>query len=194
VTGPVVDKIGPFADNEYCDAVLNGTYDFTDIAEITEVKDLISRMQYPDPANPTPMINFTIDAEGLTSAISHTREGTSSSPSGRHYGHYCSLIQSPDTIGYIASLADFCFNWGVTMQRWEKVTQPQLPKESGTPCITWIQRITLIEADLNMCLSELFGRQLMDNAEKHKLLHPSQFGSCKGRMSISVRSTQAHIV
>jgi hypothetical protein len=42
----------------------------------------------------------------------------------------------------------------------------------------------LIEANLNMCLSELFGRRLMDNAEKHKLLHPSQFGSRKGRMSI----------
>jgi hypothetical protein len=82
LTGPVVDKIGPFADNEYCDAVLNGTFDFTGIAKITEAKGLISRMQCPDPANPTPMINSTIDAEGLTSAISHTRERTSSSPSG----------------------------------------------------------------------------------------------------------------
>ena len=92
VTGPVADKIGPFADNEYCEAVLNGTFDFTDIAEITEVKDLISGMQYPDPANPTPMIDSTIDAEGFISAISHTRERTSSSPSGRHYGHYRSLL------------------------------------------------------------------------------------------------------
>jgi hypothetical protein len=108
-----------------------------------------------------------------------------SEESGRHYGHYRSLLRSPDTIGYIASLADFCFNWGVTMRRWEKVIQPQLPKESSTPRITWIRCITLIEADLNMCLSELFGRRLMDNTEKHKLLHPSQFRSRKGRMSIS---------
>jgi hypothetical protein len=36
-----------------------------------------------------------------------------------------------------------------------------------------------------MCLSELFGRRLMDNTEKHNLLHPRQFGSRKGRMSIS---------
>jgi hypothetical protein len=90
VTGPVVaDEIGPFADNKYCDAVLNGTFDFTNIAEITEVKDLISRMQYPDPANPTPMINSTIDVEGLTSTISHTHEHTSSSPSGRYYIRSC---------------------------------------------------------------------------------------------------------
>jgi hypothetical protein len=82
ITGPVMEKIGPFADNKYCDAVLDGTFDFTDIEEITEVKDLIRGMQYPDPTNPTQLINSTIDAEGLTSAISHTHKRTSSSPSG----------------------------------------------------------------------------------------------------------------
>jgi hypothetical protein len=185
VTGPIAEKIGPFANNEYCDAVLDGTFDFTEIAEITEVKDLIKGMRYPDPSQPTPMIDSTIDDEGFISTIAHTRERTSSSPSGRHYGHYCALLRSPDTLGYIASLANFCFRWGITMRRWEKVIQPQLPKDNGTPRITRIRRITLIEADLNMCLSELFGRRLMDNAETHKLLHPHQYGSRKGKMSIS---------
>jgi hypothetical protein len=142
-------------------------------------------MQYPDPSNPTPLIDATIDEEGFNAAIAHTRERTSSSPSGRHYGHYRALLQSPETLGHIASLANFCFHWGVTMSQWEKVIQPQLPKDNGTTRITRIRRITLIQADLNMCLSKLFGRRLMDNAETHKLLHPHQFGSRKGRMSIS---------
>jgi hypothetical protein len=43
----------------------------------------------------------------------------------------------------------------------------------------------LIEADLNMCLSELYGRRLMISAEKHGLLHHAQHGSRKGMMSIS---------
>jgi hypothetical protein len=61
--------------------------------------------------------------------------------------------------GIIAALANFCFQWGVlTMKRWEKAVQPQLPKDKGTPCLTQIRRITLLEADLNLCLSELFGR------------------------------------
>ena len=71
------------------------------------------------------------------------------------------------------------------MRRWEKVIQPQIPKDKGIPRITRIRRITLIEADLNISLSELFGRRLMDNAETHNLLHPHQFGSRKGRMAIS---------
>jgi hypothetical protein len=33
VSGPIASKIGPFADNAYCDAVLNGTFEFEDLAE-----------------------------------------------------------------------------------------------------------------------------------------------------------------
>jgi hypothetical protein len=43
------------------------------------------------------------------------------------------------------------------MKRWEKAIQPQIPKDKGTPRITHIRRITLLEADLNLCLTELFG-------------------------------------
>lgn len=185
VTGPIADKIGPFADNEYCDSVLEGTFDFNDIAETVEVEDIIKGMRYPDTTRPTPPIDSTIDEEGFVSAIAHTRERTSSSPSGRHYGHYRALLRKPAILGLIAHLANFCFKWGVTMQRWTKVIQPQIPKDKGTPLITRIRRITLIEADLNISLSELFGRRMMDNAEKHKLLHPQQYGSRKGRMAIS---------
>jgi hypothetical protein len=139
VTGPIASKIGPFANNEYCDAVLNGTFEYDEIANMTEVKDLIVGMKYPDPANPTPAIDTTIDFECFQSAIANTQESTSSSPSGRHYGHYRSLLRSPILLGIIAALADFCFIWGVTMQRWEKAIQPQIPKDKGTPRITRIR-------------------------------------------------------
>jgi hypothetical protein len=93
VSGPIASKIGPFADNDYCDAVLNGTFEFEDLAEWTEVQDLIKGMRYPNPARPkTPSIDTTLTYEGFQSAIKNTRERTSSSPSGRHYGHYRALL------------------------------------------------------------------------------------------------------
>jgi hypothetical protein len=82
VSGPIADKIGPFADNEYRDAVLAGTFDFNDIAEVMEVRYLVNGIQYPDQTNSTPKVDPTIDEEGFVSAIAHTRERTSSSPSG----------------------------------------------------------------------------------------------------------------
>jgi hypothetical protein len=171
VSGPIAAKIGPFADNDYCEAILNGTFDITDIAESTEVKDLLHGMRYPDTSNPTEPINTQITTETFSDAMEHMRERTSSSPSGRHYGHYRALLRDKETLGQIASLANFCFQWGVTLKRWEKVTQPLIPKDPGTPKITRMRRITLLEADLNVCLSELFGRRLMANAEKHGILH-----------------------
>ena len=115
-------------------------------------------MQYPYPDNPTPMIDITLANDTFHTAIYHTRESTSSSPSGRHYGHYRTLLRAPALLDSIASLANFCFQWGVTLTRWETVIQPIIPKDPGTPKINRLWRIALIEADLNVCLSELFSR------------------------------------
>jgi hypothetical protein len=78
-----------------------------------------------------------------------------------------------------------CFKWGKSLQRWEKVTHTLIPKEPGAPKINQIWWITLIEADLNMCLSEIFSQRMMNNTEQHRLLHKAQYGSRKGKMAIS---------
>jgi hypothetical protein len=64
ITGPIAEKIGPFADNEYsCNAVLDGTIDFEGISEIMEVHDLINGMRFPDPSNPTLTIDVCIGVD-----------------------------------------------------------------------------------------------------------------------------------
>jgi hypothetical protein len=82
VTGPVSAQMGPFTDNEYCEAILNGTFDVSAIKEITDVQDIILGMRYPDPMNPTEPISTTITPESFCDMIKHTRERMSSSPSG----------------------------------------------------------------------------------------------------------------
>jgi hypothetical protein len=108
----------------------------TDLAADIEVHDIIRGMRYPDLAKPTEPIDTTITTDTFSQAIAHTRERTSSSPSGRHYGHYRTLLRDENLIGDIAALANFCFRWGKTLTRWEKVTQPLIPKDPGTPRIT----------------------------------------------------------
>jgi hypothetical protein len=44
INGPIAAQFGPFADNSYCDAILNGTIDLAAIANTTEVKDLLHGM------------------------------------------------------------------------------------------------------------------------------------------------------
>jgi hypothetical protein len=131
-------------------------------------------MQDPDPKHPT-------------IPITHTWEHTSaSSQSGRHYGKYCALLRDKaPTIGIIASVANFCFQWGTTITRWEKDIQAQLPKDRRTRQMTRIRRIKLIEGNLNTSLSELWGLWLMDNSKTKHFLHRTQFGLRKGQMAVS---------
>ena len=151
-------KIGPFDDNEHCDEILNGTFDMSSITAMPEVRDIIMGMRYPNINQPTPPIDTTITNDEFFQMIFHTRERTSSSPSGRHYGHYRTLLCNPTLLGCIASIANFCFTWGVSLCRWEKAIQPLIPKDPGVPRIHRMRRIILIEGDLNICLSELFSR------------------------------------
>jgi hypothetical protein len=87
VTGPLANKLGPFEDNEHSDAILQGTFDASSLTNVHEVRAIIKGMQYPDPTNPTTPIPTNITVEQFAGAMRHTRESTSSSPSGRHYGH-----------------------------------------------------------------------------------------------------------
>ena len=74
VRGPFAEKIGPFDDNEYCDAILHGNFDTTNLANISEVSDIISGMWYPDPNHPTLEFDATITEEEFFQAVYHTHE------------------------------------------------------------------------------------------------------------------------
>ena len=57
ITGPIADKIRPFDDSEYCNTILNGTFNWFNLAMMPEVKEIVSGMRYPDPTtNPNPHI------------------------------------------------------------------------------------------------------------------------------------------
>ena len=63
VKGPFAKKVGPFDDNKYCDAILYGNFDTTNLANIHEVSNIVLGMQYLDPAHPTSEFNATITEE-----------------------------------------------------------------------------------------------------------------------------------
>jgi hypothetical protein len=127
-TGPIADKLSPFADNDYCNAILHRTGDIEELADMTEVRDLIHGMKYPDPTHPTPTIDTTITTEAFTDMVQNHCERTSSSPSGRYFGHYRTLLRDPELLGNIAALAHFCFKWGnylTTLGKSHPYTHPQ---------------------------------------------------------------------
>ena len=74
VKGPFTEKLGPFDDNEYCDAILHRNFNTANLANISEVSNIVSGMQYPDPHTPTPEFDATITEDEFFQAVYHTRE------------------------------------------------------------------------------------------------------------------------
>ena len=72
------------------EAVLNGTYDTKEDAELTEIMKLIltNCVEIAPPKKSTPEITVA----QLRGKMKVWREGTTTSPSGRHLGHYKSLF------------------------------------------------------------------------------------------------------
>ena len=60
--------------------------------------------------------------------FSKWKEKTTTSPSGRHLGHYKAILQEPDLIQYHCIMASLPLTYGFTPKRWTKAIQIMLEK------------------------------------------------------------------
>lgn len=109
-----------------------------------------------------PIYQDLINFDSFRGAIKKWRESTSTSPSGRHLGHYKSLLsidshaskyteEAPDpgdellTVMY--HITTSAFNSGHSLDRWKQVRTCMIEKIPGFPRINKLRVIHLYEAD-----------------------------------------------
>jgi hypothetical protein len=122
-------------------------------------------------------------------------EGTSTSPSGRHLGHYKCLFADDGHPSYTESDPDpntkmmrvcYCiptaaFSWGVSLPRWQSSITVMIQKIPGGSKINKLRVIHLYEADYNFMLKIIWARRLVWNAHDRNRLNAGQAGSRPGR-------------
>eukprot|EP00957_Ditylum_brightwellii_P021152 1594280-Ditylum_brightwellii.AAC.1 len=59
-----------------------------------------------------------------------------------------------------------------------------LEKDPGSPKISRLQIIVIVEDNMNAIMKVIWNRWLVPMAEKTQLISPVQFGNCKGRMAL----------
>ena len=91
------------------------------------------------PENTPSEINITLDSEDYIKMFSKWKEKTTTSPSGRHLGHYKAILQEPDLIQYHCIMASLPLTYGFTPKRWTKAIQIMLEK-NGKPTSTQAER------------------------------------------------------
>jgi Reverse transcriptase (RNA-dependent DNA polymerase) len=147
-----------------------------------------------------PKIESEITFEEFIAGFKSWKEKTTTSPSGRHLGHYKLLISLPiyETINRINTnlgikilnvyyqIAMTTAAAGITLTRWSNISTIMIEKIKNNPRIDKLRVIHLFEADYNMFLKILWARKLVWNAHDNNRLNEGQAGSRPGRKSIDV--------
>jgi hypothetical protein len=177
---PLTDLINWQADTDVAKLILKGEYSNDELDDVTQLL-----LQHCEATTQLDSISTRLTLDEFIGKNRVWRENTSTSPSGRHLGHYKTLIKpitiacepwEQDTIeaGRIALLQahlhiiTYCVTHGYSLQRWQHVVNVMILKEAGDHRIHRLRVIHLFEADYSLILSVKW-RQQIYAADKQKL-------------------------
>jgi hypothetical protein len=172
--------------------ILRGEYNNDELDDITQLL-----LKHCESVSNLDAIKPEITLETFTGKLRIWRESTSTSPSGRHLGHYKTLSRP---IAYAYNLDEreelkefclallqahldiinYCLRHGYSLTRWQNVVNVMILKEANSHRIHRLQVLHLFEADYNLILGVKW-RQLMRHAEHNHTLNEEQYGSRSGR-------------
>jgi hypothetical protein len=180
------------ASTNEAELVLKGEYEDDEISDITRLfLDNMTRITETESAP-----KF-LTIEEFKGKFKVWRESTSTSPSGRHLGHYKALVaiidrslEGGERTKYKAyqeeiaecyiGLINYAIKHRYSLRRWKTIVNMMIYKEHGNVKIHRLRVIHLYEADLSL-LWGVKWREGMHTALRKKALHQGQYGGLPGR-------------
>jgi hypothetical protein len=109
------------------------------------------------------MINPVVTTEDFIPCFACVTKKASSSPYGRHVGHYLACIDFKDELSILlasvhATMMSILLAEGFCPERWRQAIYIMLEKIPGVPRINKLRIIQLLKADLNQVLRSAFAR------------------------------------
>ena len=95
------------------------------------LKAFLASFATPDIVKQTGEIPTEITAEDVQYGFKHWRETTTTSPSGRHLGHYRSLIQHPVLLECFVKFMNIAIQSGIAIPRWSRAINVIIEKDIG---------------------------------------------------------------
>ena len=148
------------------------------------LREFLASFQIPETVLESEPLPTEVTSEDITRGFKGWKESTSTSPSGRHLGHYKAIIQDPILIESFRQFFNIAISRGISIPRWSNAVNVMIEKDKGNPCINRLQIIHLFEADYNLFLKLMWGSRLVRRALKLGLLHDGQHGSVPGRTTM----------
>ena len=193
-TSDVMDIIGWGANTSRADDLLEGKTDPSDITDDQWSRYLLASMK-----RHSKEITVEITASKMMGKYKRWKERTSTSPSGRHLGHFHALFRPlkakneeerelldalrTDIIELHALMLQTAYDNEHVYKRWEYILTCMLGKDSGIPRIHRLRIIHLYECDLNL-LFAMFFRELDQHCEDNYLMNKGIYGCRPNRRAI----------
>ena len=177
--GPLFDLLGYTADTDAAVEILQGTFKPPEgtsegtkiiLREIARIWQLLEAKE----------IDIRITQEDFRYYWSRAKERTSSSRSGRHFGHYCAAAFSSKLSKLHALHLSIITRTGCAPDRWAQGLSVMLEKVAGVALVTKLRAILLLEADFNCHNRLIFGSRMLRIARDNKLV-PEEIYSAKGK-------------
>ena len=179
---PLCDLLGPLANTQFCEDILQGTAVFPEGLDPYTV-DFLKQLQKPP----------TVTLNEISTAISPTdwadgwnkmkETTTAASLTGLHFGHLKASASDDFLSQFESSLAQISYSSGSIPSSWTNSVICMIKKKSQLEHISSLRSIVLTEADFNYN-NKILGKTAMMVAEDKNLLAPEQYGSRKGRSAI----------
>jgi hypothetical protein len=149
------EKMGTSGALEFCDNVLQGTADLSNLP--TTLQAIFQQLHQQH----TTEVNDLISFDDYKDALSKWKETTSTSPSRRHLGHYVSLLKiigdetdemSTKILQLHHKMLQLAQQRCKPFEQWKTETEVMLEKDKGDPKIDRLRIICLYKADYNLFL------------------------------------------
>lgn len=109
-----------------------------------------------------------IKEEEFIQTYKYVKELTSSSPSGRHVGHYKAILKDTTLIQMHCAMMSLPFQNGFAPEFWMHVTDIMLEKEDGNSTCHCLRILALFKSDCNQAKRILIGRRLTHKISGYK--------------------------
>lgn len=176
------EKLGYLAEKALGKTILKGEYNRDpNLDEYTnEFLEFISKRKQ------LPKIEEEVKKEDFINYWRKARERTSSSLSGRHFGHYKAAAKSNILSEIHASFLHVAAQSGSCLNRWSKGLTVMLEKIKGNTKVDKLRAILLMEADFNFLNKLFFGNRLIKQCERRDRMPEELYGSRKNLGAIQV--------
>eukprot|EP00957_Ditylum_brightwellii_P203668 15335690-Ditylum_brightwellii.AAC.1 len=125
------DYIGEFGTERAAQEILDGKFDLNQFKNLPAVNFWIKHNLWRAAAANS--VNIKLSVDEFKGLLKKQNESTSSSPSGRHYGHFKVLLEFNNILEMHCRMMTLPFCYGFTPTRWLKSVDVMLEKDPGSP-------------------------------------------------------------